>query len=102
MYHAIGLLADAVRGLHSEVRDDLQSVNWVGLFNDPTGDGPQVDALGGVSGSQQDTLPSGHRSDDGIAVWTERTRTRELPYKLGTLQVWKDIDCALEEFHPGA
>ena len=32
MYHAIGLLADAARGLHSEVRDELPSVNWVGLF----------------------------------------------------------------------
>ncbi len=32
IYHAIGLLADAARGLHSETRDDLPSVNWVGLF----------------------------------------------------------------------
>ena len=32
MYHAIGLLADAARGLRSEVRDELPSVNWVGLF----------------------------------------------------------------------
>ena len=32
MYHAIGLLADAARGLRSEVRDEIPSVNWVGLL----------------------------------------------------------------------
>ena len=32
IYHAIGLLADAARGVHSEIRDDLPSTNWVGLF----------------------------------------------------------------------
>ncbi len=32
VYHAIGLLADAARGLPSEIRDGLPSVNWVGLF----------------------------------------------------------------------
>ena len=32
MYHAIGLLADAARGLRPETRDELPSVNWVGLF----------------------------------------------------------------------
>ena len=32
IYHAIGLIADAARGLRPEVLQDVPSVNWVGLF----------------------------------------------------------------------
>ena len=32
VYHAIGLLADAARGLRPETLRELSNVNWVGLF----------------------------------------------------------------------
>ncbi len=32
IYHAIGLIADAARGLSPEVFQDIPNVNWAGLF----------------------------------------------------------------------
>ena len=59
-----------------------------------------MDALGGVAGRQQHTLPPRHRADNRLAVGTQGTGPGQLLHQLGSLQVGKDVDGPLQDFQP--